>query len=393
MKLQSRVLELVKQGIITSDEAIILIENNAKENNRVHGVESNNVEVELEKVKAFATQKETNERPLDSSEETMNEFGNAHFSSKTDESEESFTSKMSDYVKTVYSSGKVKKEYDFNKNRKNHSFIHEFYYPDISATNIDFKIANGIVQIETWDKPDFKVSAEIKLYGPMGKVTDLEAFLERSDIDVSDEKIVFHIPNKRIMANLTVYLPDKTYDYITIKLLNGDIVLDGITANDYFVKSTNGDKTFKNITGSMLEMKSINGHTTMSDVKLHDVVTQSTNGNTDISGEIHSIIASSVNSEFTFVPTSDELNNVDIKVNNGIINIDIPKLNTLEGYFKTDFGKIKSELSDVEVVRERKEKGGQQYQMRRGMSDNGHMTNVRLTMATGHMYLNDSESK
>ena len=34
----------------------------------------------------------------------------------------------------------------------------------------------------------------------------MEAFLERSDIDVDDETISFQVPNKRVKADLTFYL-------------------------------------------------------------------------------------------------------------------------------------------------------------------------------------------
>ncbi|MGC3144973.1 hypothetical protein ACPTG9_15580, partial [Enterococcus faecalis] len=75
------------------------------------------------------------------------------------------------------------------------------------------------VVFKTWDKEDVKVEAKIKLYGKMAGVSPMVAFLERSDIDVDDETISFHVPNNRVNADFTFYLPKPTYDHVSVKLL------------------------------------------------------------------------------------------------------------------------------------------------------------------------------
>ncbi|MEE0125912.1 MAG: daptomycin-sensing surface protein LiaX, partial [Enterococcus faecalis] len=100
-------------------------------------------------------------------------------------------------------------------------FEHEFNYPNPQASLIDVKVANGTVVFKTWDQEDVKVEAKIKLYGKMAGDSPMEAFLERSDIDVDDETISFQVPNKRVKADLTFYLPKRTYDHVSVKLLNG----------------------------------------------------------------------------------------------------------------------------------------------------------------------------
>ena len=70
-------------------------------------------------------------------------------------------------------------------------FEHEFNYPNPQASLIDVKVANGTVVFKTWDQEDVKVEAKIKLYGKMAGDSPMEAFLERSDIDVDDETISF----------------------------------------------------------------------------------------------------------------------------------------------------------------------------------------------------------
>jgi chromosome segregation ATPase len=75
------------------------------------------------------------------------------------------------------------------------SFTHEFVYPDNQATLIDVKVANGKVAFKTWDQSDVKVTADIKFYGKINSDSLFEAFLERADIDVDEEKNF--IPNSK----------------------------------------------------------------------------------------------------------------------------------------------------------------------------------------------------
>lgn len=48
-------------------------------------------------------------------------------------------------------------------------------------------------------------------------------------------------------ADLTFYLPKRTYDHVSVKLLNGNVLVEELTAKDVYTKSTNGTITFKKL--------------------------------------------------------------------------------------------------------------------------------------------------
>ena len=48
-------------------------------------------------------------------------------------------------------------------------------------------------------------------------------------------------------SSLTFYLPKRTYDHVSVKLLNGNVLVEELTAKDVYTKSTNGTITFKKL--------------------------------------------------------------------------------------------------------------------------------------------------
>src|SRR5699024_5527862 len=107
------------------------------------------------------------------------------------------------------------------------------------------------------------IDAKIKIYGKFDESDPLAAVMKRSTIELTSDKLTYHLPNKRIKADLVVNLPKKTYDYVSARVLNGDIYYENLEGKDFFVKVTNGDVNFDNVLATMLEIEGTNG-----DVKL-----------------------------------------------------------------------------------------------------------------------------
>ena len=273
------------------------------------------------------------------------------------------------------------------------SFSHEFYYPEITASLIDFKVANGQVKFKTWDSQDLKVEANIKIYGKMNADTLFEAFLERSRIEVTEESISFQIPNKRIKADLTVYLPSKDYDYVSVKMLNGDIEVEELHVNDIYAKSTNGDMEFHQLTATMLEIEGVNGDIEITDSQIVDLLAESVNGEIITRSTIENYSVSNVNGDIKLTALDSLVKKVEVKLVNGDIKLSMPSSLGLEGTAKVSIGSIKNRLERTEVLREKKEKTNQLLQFRRFSEDNQETVRIHATTTTGSIYLKDSEQE
>lgn len=269
------------------------------------------------------------------------------------------------------------------------SFKHEFFYPEITASLIDVKVANGQVTFSQWDQADLKVEADIKLYGKMDAETPFEAFLERSQIDVDEEKISFQIPNKRIKADLHFYLPAKVYDHMSVKLLNGDVSITTLEAKDLFIKSTNGNMSFEDLTATMLEVEGVNGDVKVTNCHIMDFLAESVNGNATIHSIIENANISNVNGDIKITGQGESLKKIEAKVVNGTIKVAIPQEVGIEGLVKTSIGTIKNRLTEFEVIREKTEKTNQMLQFRRYNEEQ--TVDVRLSTTTGSIYLKDTD--
>lgn len=268
-------------------------------------------------------------------------------------------------------------------------FEHEFNYPNPQASLIDVKVANGTVVFKTWDQEDVKVEAKIKLYGKMAGDSPMEAFLERSDIDVDDETISFQVPNKRVKADLTFYLPKRTYDHVSVKLLNGNVLVEELTAKDVYTKSTNGTITFKKIDATMLEIEGVNGEIKVLEGTILDNIIETVNGDVSISAAPESLSVSLINGDIRITAKEKTLRRVEASSANGNIKLALPNDLGVEGQVKTNLGSINSRLTDIEVVREKKDRGNQQLHFRRVLKES--MAQINASTTTGSIFLKDTD--
>lgn len=268
-------------------------------------------------------------------------------------------------------------------------FEHEFNYPNPQASLIDVKVANGTVVFKTWDQEDVKVEAKIKLYGKMAGDSPMEAFLERSDIDVDDETISFQVPNKRVKADLTFYLPKRTYDHVSVKLLHGNVLVEELTAKDVYTKSTNGTITFKKIDATMLEIEGVNGEIKVLEGTILDNIIETVNGDVSISAAPESLSVSLINGDIRITAKEKTLRRVEASSANGNIKLALPNNLGVEGQVKTNLGSINSRLTDIEVVREKKDRGNQQLHFRRVLEES--MAQINASTTTGSIFLKDTD--
>lgn len=266
-------------------------------------------------------------------------------------------------------------------------FEHVFNYVATQATLIDIKVANGNIVLKNWDQLDVKVEGKLKIYGKVDTDNPLEAFLERSQIDVDDEIISFQIPNKRVRADLIFYLPERTYDHIAIKLLNGMITMNGIQAKDIYVKSTNGAITLNNTDATMLEIEGVNGDIKVIDGSILDTVAETVNGNMVINTSSQTVSASLVNGDVKITAHEPKLKKIEATSVNGNVKVAIVEGLSVEGKAKTNLGSIHSRIENEEIIKEKKERTNQLLEFRR-LTD-GEVAQINVATTTGNIYLKD----
>ncbi|QFP79951.1 daptomycin-sensing surface protein LiaX [Latilactobacillus graminis] len=269
-------------------------------------------------------------------------------------------------------------------------FTHDFIYADVTPNMLNVKVANGSVHFQIWDQPDIKVAAQVKLYGKMTEETPLAAFEARSTIDVTAADLVFQVPNKRIQADLTFYLPANNYSQTNVKLLNGDVELEGFTGHDIYLKTTNGELTLRSTNATMVEAENVNGGITFDQGRYADLLATTVNGNLVIQAQALNSSVSTVNGDIKHTLMSTDLHHLKAKSVNGTIKAALAQDLAMTVDARTRFGMIKNRLADTQTIEQRQSTGNQMLQLSR--NDNEQAARLTLSTTTGNILLKDNDN-
>ncbi|MDE1547726.1 daptomycin-sensing surface protein LiaX [Jeotgalibaca caeni] len=286
------------------------------------------------------------------------------------------------------------KEIDFNLNVPglvSSKFSHDFVYENTTATILDFQIANGNIVFEKGDTEDIRIHADVKIYAKVEEGTPFEAFEARSHIEIDEDQLKFHVPNKRVRCDLLVTLPAREYDYVAFKILNGNLSLNDLSGKDVYVKSTNGKMTFTNLQATMLELDGVNGSIQVEDSNLVDLMAKLVNGTITTNSQIASSTLSVVNGDVKMTYLDTEMKRIEATSVNGTVKLAIPNEKSIELEANSSLGAIKNRMVDGEVVKQRDEKTNKHLQYRR-LVDNAPVV-VELKTTNGNIMLKDTDRK
>lgn len=268
------------------------------------------------------------------------------------------------------------------------NFEHEWLFEDTTATILDFKNANGKIQFKPSMNDNIKINAKIKIHGDVEEATPLDAFETRSVVKIDEDKFTFHVPNKRVVADMIIYLPERDYDYIRSNSFNGDVSFYDVKARDIYVKATNGDILFDGLDATMLEVKGTNGDITLKNVKLRDLLVSTVNGDARVIGYVKSSDINTTNGDIRLTLSGEKLIRIAGGSVNGDVKISLPAESGLEIEAKSTFGKVKSRLTNVDTALGKEKKRNKHSIRRVGTGD---ICRINVQTTTGNILFKDSD--
>ncbi|MBB5887508.1 DUF4097 family beta strand repeat-containing protein [Lactovum miscens] len=293
---KERILDLMRKGIITNDEAIELLEKADISSEDIKSEENKNFDKE-----GFESHKQ------DTGESIKNTFNQA--ADKIVEAFKGLSKTVDDNVDFSNGWPKVKtqdKTVEFDIAESFHS------------VRLDVKA--GKVVISSGDNAHIKV--DYKVFGP---TSDFEAYIsENTKVEVLDE-VLNIFANGRVAADVNLYLPRKEYEELKFVLLNGKVDIDNLTAKDIVVSSKNGELLLNNTTSEKLSLDLING-----DIKFDGSFVEASAGLT--------------NGSVRITQRDRRAKSLNVKNINGDIKLSVPETLALTGRVKTVFGGYKTRL-------------------------------------------------
>lgn len=292
----------------------------------------------------------------------------------------------------------VANEFDWKTGKQNYygttrtHFNHPFTFEEIDAHSLDIKLAKGKVILKMWEDEeikDVKVDASVDLIGQMDEVDPIDAFLERSQIEANDYRFLFHVPNKRVHATLTFYLPKCAYNDLRVQLLTGDLMIEDLAAKNVSIKAVDGTVLIKDIDASTLEIEGTTNEIEIRDGRLLDTVVETVTGTIISKADASKAEYSLINGDIKLTMGNDALKKINAHTINGNVKVSLPKTIGLNGVAKTGTGTINYRFSNCETLQER---NGHSHKVLRFQRLGDEPAQINVSSKAGNIFLKDYDN-
>lgn len=355
---RQRILAMLENGTITTDEALTLLEalGQSKQTAKPFGAE----EVTL-------TKKESDEQPekqqTNQQQSTKQDF---EFEQKEDDEpsmdeflddlRKDFSNVGERFMQFMQTAVEKVKTFDFDSPfgtaiTFNHSLTK-------SASDVDeliIDIDNGKVTIHHDEVDEIRAEFTVKTYTGDTEEKAKADFLDKL-LFVNDEgKIRISSDLKMIQVNVELYVPKKDYAKISARLLNGSFKMKDAIAETVRIKTANGKIEIAGLTFKDGEFETVNGAIGLNNVTGNRIEAETLNGRIYIDGAVKDVEAHSLNGHVVVTTTDPEAEKIEAKTMSGSVEIYIPSGGALSGEISSNMGRLDLQLDDINRTAEQEQ--------------------------------------
>lgn len=328
---RKRILKLVEEGKLTVEEALSLLEN-------------------LEKATQTAEQKEA---------EIVNELSTAvkfEEARKEETVHQKFQSTKEKIFEFVDMTLKKIKDFDLDLNfGQSVEISHIFFQADASFSDIDIDVANGSVRVIPWDQKDVRIECKAKVYRVENQEQARQSFLKDILFAVEGEKLRFSTQQKWMKVEAVVYIPQKQYEKVRLRMFNGPISGEQLQVHHFRIKTANGKIDFSGIQGKRLEAETANGHIHIVNSTVDDMEAETINGAIKLDGDFHRVETQSFNGNLTTHVNGTRCDSLKAQATTGSIDLFVPENRSVSGEIRSSLGGYEVMLDGIQILEEKNE--------------------------------------
>ncbi len=333
---KDRIMDLMRRGIISEDEALELLEKSGFDGS----VKSDVTDEASDKKFSFKFGSDDKKFDYTDKEGYVNhdvDFGDAMKSTF-----ENLFEKSKEVFKGVAKS--VDDNIDFGNGFPKVKSVSKTVEKDIdgvfSAVNVDIK--GGKISIKSGNNAHAKV--EYKIYGAVEN-DDVDTYLaEKTQLEVIDG-VLNVTTSGRVAAEVELYLPEKSYEKVTLNVVHGEIKVEKLAADEVEVNQVNGDIELKETLAEKLAVTTKNGEVKLLDGKSTELAVDSINGNFRVTNTFENATLNLVNGDILVTEAYDGARKLNVRNVNGDIKLSVPATLGLVGHVRTVFGGYKTRLN------------------------------------------------
>jgi len=352
---RKRIIKLVEEGAISAEEALTLLEAlNKKQNSTTTEFQSNAVPLPPTNEQSSQQEQQSSSKKTTGFEDIFGKnFNSKEFNKKMDEFMNEVKEDLTEFSKgmmgVIGSAFKKLKEFDLDFPLSNAKVEFEKHYSfngdEVRAIQIE--IPNGKVEAVRSDTNELKVVAKVKTFAIDNDEDKTIAEFEREFVRLNDGKLELKCPSKLTQVNVQLSIPEKQYDLILMKLLNGGVSIDGLNAKLVKLRTYNGAIKYAVGQFENADVESGNGPIEIVHVKGEDLEVQTVNGRIYVDGELREVEAESANGAVIVTTSDQKARKVKAQTVAGAVELYVPKNVSINGTASTNVGKIDLGLQDV----------------------------------------------
>lgn len=352
---RKRILTMLENGTISMDEALALLEQLQKETKTEQQESGQQTEVHPATELVPYVKKEEQEQQ----------------SAKEEAKEKKSTSDMDDFLNEIrkdftvagerfmqFMQGAVQKVKEFDMEApfgKTTNFTHELTKPADQIKSIDIKVSNGNCTLHKAEGDEIKLHFDSRGYFQDEEEKGKQEVIDKILCVLEDDCLKVTSDMKLAQVNVDVYIPEKTYDKLTVRLTNGAFKTAQIPFKTIKVKTSNGKIDVVETKSDELETETVNGTIYLNDVQTEKIKAETLNGRIYVDGHIENVEAQSLNGNIAVTTRCEQATKIEAKTMSGGIELYIPSSRSLQGELSSMLGRIDLRLNDVEHLKEQEQ--------------------------------------
>ncbi|MGG7620648.1 DUF4097 family beta strand repeat-containing protein [Bacillus coreaensis] len=329
---RKRILQMVEEGKLKVDEALLLLE-------------------ELEKSN---TSMEEKQQKLYNELSTVVNFEEGKKSSGFSyQKAQSAKEKILEFVDVAF---KKIKDFDLDWNfGQSVDVSHIYQQTHARVKDIDIDVANGSVTLIPWNQSDVRVECEAKVYRVESPEEAKSLFIKDVLFSVEGDKLRFGAQQKWMKVQAKVYVPSTDFEHIRIRMFNGPITSENLVVASFKAKTANGKVDVSNIKASKAELETANGQISVQQSQIVDFEGETINGAIRVDGTYKKLDLQSFNGNIECELAGDQCDVVVTKATTGSIKVKVPTSWALSGELKSNLGGFQVDVDDISVVENKSE--------------------------------------
>ncbi|QAS53731.1 DUF4097 family beta strand repeat-containing protein [Halobacillus litoralis] len=234
-------------------------------------------------------------------------------------------------------------------------FDHETELEPADFHDADFSIANGSLEVHTWEKNYVKATSHVKVYQVENEEEARQRFHDDVQFEINNDLLRLASPSKKIKTNVELFLPKKSYTFVKSKLTNGPLHMDGLKSEHFQLKTSNGPVELSNVSGETCKLETGNGAITLTNGVFEQCYADTINGAITLGGAYSKSDASAVSGSITVNHTGNRAHTGFYKTTTGSVKVSLPTEKKIDGVLRTKMGSLYCKLDNYKILNDKKE--------------------------------------